>query len=310
METEATRLVTNGSWLNDPVANRDAAAIDWLLSSDEPAVPALVRRELLNEEVAPVTGGPRLDRLLRHGTEGHPYRKWTGVHWRLISLAELGIDPTMERVRELTDLVLTWLSGATYPKNKGLPRRHASIEGNALAACCRLGRRDDPRAARLAGLLGEWQWPDGGWNCDQRASGRRSSFHETLGPMWGLHEFGRVEAAERAAELLLQHRLFKSGDRVIKKQFTDLRYPPYWHYDILQALLILSRMGLAADPRAADALDEIERKRRPDGRWAANGYWWRATGEVSTELVDWWRGEPNEMITVNALRVLKASGRF
>ena len=169
--------------------------------------------------------------LLRHGTAGHPYRKWTGVHWRLISLAELGIDPTVERVRELTDLVLTWLSRVTYPENEALPRRHASIEGNALAACCRLGRRNDPRAARLAGLLETWQWPDGGWNCDQRASGRRSSFHETLGPMWGLHEFGRVEAAQRAAELLLEHRLFKSGDRVIKKQFTDLRYPPYWHYE-------------------------------------------------------------------------------
>ena len=83
--------------------------------------------------------------------------------------------------------------------------------------------------------------------------------------MWGLHEFGRVDAAERAAELLLHHRLFNSGDRVINKQFTDLRYPPYWHYDILQALLILSRMGLAADARAADALDQIERKRRPTG---------------------------------------------
>ena len=97
---------------------------------------------------------------------------------------------------------------------------------------------------------------------------------------------------------------------MIKKQFTDLRYPPYWHYDILQALLVLSRMGLAADERAADALDLIERKRRPDGRWGANGYWWRSTGDVSTELVDWWRGEPNEMITLNALRVLKASGRL
>jgi hypothetical protein len=293
-----------------PVGEQDEAAVTWLLASDEPAVRALARRDLLGEEAPPARGGPRVDRLLRHGTEGHPYRKWTGVHWRLISLAELGVEPSLARVQELTDLVLIWLSGVTYPKDEGLPRRHASIEGNALAACCRLGRRDDPRAARLAGLLEEWQWPDGGWNCDQRASGRRSSFHETLGPMWALHEFGRRAPADRAAELFLEHRLFKSGDQVINKQFTDLRFPAYWHYNILQALLILSRMGLVTDPRAADALDVVERKRRPDGRWAANGYWWRATGDVSTELVDWWRGEPNEMITLNALRVLKASGRL
>ena len=148
--------------MNGPMTGQDEWAIAWLLSSDEPAIRALVRHDLLDEEVDPVTGGPRADVLLRHGTAGHPYRKWTGVHWRLISLAELGIDPTVERVRELTDLVLTWLSRVTYPENEALPRRHASIEGNALAACCRLGRRNDPRAARLAGLLETWQWPDAG----------------------------------------------------------------------------------------------------------------------------------------------------
>jgi hypothetical protein len=213
----------------------------------------------------------------------------------------------LKRVHELTDYVLDWLSRSTYPKDKGLPLRHASIEGNALAACCRLGRRDDPRARRLADLLEEWQWPDGGWNCDQRASGRRSSFHETFGPMWGLHEIGRAEPARKAAELFLDHRLFKSGYRIIKKQFLDFRYPPYWHYDILHGLLLLSRMGLATDPRAADALDEVARRRRPDGKWQASGYWWKpGNPDVYPELVDWGRGGPNEMITLNALRVRKA----
>jgi len=46
-------------------------------------------------------------------------------------------------------------------------------------------------------------------------------------------------------------------------------YPPYWHYDILQALLVLSRMGRADDPRASDARDELQRRRLPDGRWQA-----------------------------------------
>ena len=78
--------------LNGLVSEQDEAAIAWLLSSDEPAIRALARRELLNEEVAPVAGGPRVDILLHHKTVGHPYRKWTGVHWRLIALAELGVD--------------------------------------------------------------------------------------------------------------------------------------------------------------------------------------------------------------------------
>jgi hypothetical protein len=89
-----------------PVGEQDEAAVTWLLASDEPAVRALARRDLLGEEVPPARGGPRVDRLLRHGTEGHPYRKWTGVHWRLISLAELGVEPSLARVQELTDLVV------------------------------------------------------------------------------------------------------------------------------------------------------------------------------------------------------------
>jgi hypothetical protein len=90
-----------------------------------------------------------------------------------------------------------------------------------------------------------------------------------------------------------------------------LRYPPYWHYDVLQALLVLARMGLAADPRAADALAVVEAKRRPDGRWAAEGAWWRPPGSADSgvEVVDWGRRGPNEMITLNALRVPVAAGR-
>ena len=37
-----------------------------------------------------------------------------------------------------------------------------------------------------------------------------------------------------------------------------LHYPPYWHYDFLQALVVLSRMGLARDARARDAVELVE----------------------------------------------------
>jgi hypothetical protein len=99
----------------------------------------------------------------------------------------------------------------------GLTRRCASQEGNALAVACRLEMAGDPRAQLLAQSLVAWQWPDGGWNCDPRASGRRSSFHESLAPAWGLHEYGLATgatwaqaAAARATELFLSHRLFRS----------------------------------------------------------------------------------------------------
>src|SRR5437660_1045242 len=126
-----------------------------------------------------------------------------------------------------TDLVLKWLLGDAHVRNvpqiNGLYRRCASQEGNALAVCSRLGTAQDHRVRRLAESLVEWQWPDGGWNCDRREEAHHSSFNESLSTLWGLSEY------------------------------------------------------------------------------------YRATND---EVVDWGRNEPNEFITLNALRVLKAARRF
>lgn len=306
--------------------------VTWLLASDEPAIRAMARRDLLGmpepPEEADRLGGPLVRGLLEGqqpdgGFGGHPYRKWTGVHWRLISLAELEVPGTDPRVRAALERELTWLTGhgrlEGRPQVHGLPLSDASIEGSGLAVASRMGLAGDSRARSLAEALLAWQWPDGGWNCDIRASGRRSSFHESLGPMWGLHEYAlatgdRVarRAADRTAELLLDHRVFRrhgSGER-IHPSWVVLHYPPYWHYDLLQALHQLARMGRVTDERATDALDLLERRRLPDGRWRPGAYWWQPAGSSrAPEAVDWGRGAPNEMLTLNALRVLRAAGR-
>jgi hypothetical protein len=306
-------------------------AATWLLDSDEPAIRLMTRRDVFGEQAdenpGQVLTGAKVTALLSGqrsdgGFGVHPYRKWTGAHWRLVSLVELAIPPHEPRAVAAAGHVLAWLASPSRraPVIGGLARPHASIEGNALAACCRLGMATDPRVQQLAGWLVAWQWPDGGWNCDPAATGRRSSFHESLAPALGLHEYWQAtgdtaarDAASRAAELFLEHRLFRTQatGQVINRGWLAPRYPPYWHYDILQALLVLSRMGKAGDPRASDALDELERRRRSDGRWQANGYWWKPPGSaVTAEVVNWGRSGPNEMITLNALRALRAAGRL
>jgi hypothetical protein len=304
-------------------------AIRWLLGSTEPAIGLLTRRDILDEPTEPSLDGPIVRRLLSGqkpdgGFGVHPYAKWRGAHWRLVSLVELGVPAGEPRAVAAAQTVLDWLTGAGHRRGiktiDGLVRRCASQEGNALAVCSRLGMADDPRVELLARSLVEWQWPDGGWNCDKRASGRRSSFHESLPPLWGLHEYWAAtgegwarRARDAAAELFLEHRVFRSvrTGEVVNKAWLAPRYPPFWHYDVLQALLVLGRVGKAGDPRADEALEHLVDRRRADGRWATSGRWWRPPGAhgSNVEIVDW-GDAANAMVTLNVLRVLRAAGRL
>jgi hypothetical protein len=297
-------------------------AVEWLLDSPEPAVAYLTRRDLLGEEAdqAEVLDGPIVCALLDAPLDVNVYAKWRGAHWRLVSLVELGVPPGEQRALAAADQVLAWLTGAGHRKGiqtiDGLVRRCGSQEGNALAVCCRLGLAGDERVQLLAESLVEWQWPDGGWNCDKNATGYRSSFNESLPPMWGLYEYFAAtgetaawDAARRTAELLLEHRLFRalSSGEPIADGWLVPHYPPYWHYDVPQALLILSRMGLAGDPRAGDAVDVLVERRNADGTWRAVRPWWRPPGARATnvEVVDW-GSVAHQMVTLNALRILAA----
>lgn len=318
----------------------DERAIRWLLSSPDPsvhyfthtdligtpaeskAVLAMKRQILCSERVQILLGGQLVD----GGFGVHPYKKWTGAHWRLVSLVELGVPPGFPPALRAVEQELTWLTGDEHRIHairviEGRTRRCASQEGNALAVCCRLGMAGDPRVRVLAHSLVDWQWPDGGWNCDKAPAADHSSFHESLIPLWGLTEYHRatgdlamLAAAGRTAEFFLRHRLFRreTTGEVIHPTWTQLHYPPYWHYDVLAGLLMLSRLMPLTDPRLAEALDLVEGKRRADGLWHPEGYYWALPGQKSAnvEVLDWGRRGPSEMLTLNALRVLKAAGRL
>ncbi len=241
----------------------------------------------------------------------HPYSKWTGAHWRLVSLVELGVPAGNRRARAAARTVLDWVADPrhTAAAVKGLERRHASMEGNAIAVCCRLGMARDGRVRHLVDVLLRSQWPDGGWNCDHNPDARRSSFHETLAPIWGLVEYHRATgdrtaraAADRAAELLLEHRMFRSirtGD-VIEAEWRHIHWPHYWHYDYFHGLRAIAMLGRLADPRAGEALETLRAARRSDGTWRVSGrkYW-----RPGTEVVDW--GDAREIVTPAALALLQ-----
>jgi hypothetical protein len=313
------------------VDTRDQAAIDWLLESDEPGIRMQARRDLLGEDAADdaarVLDGPWLSALLegQHedgGFGGNVYGKWLGAHWRLVSAVELGLPAGEPRALAAYETVLAWLLGESHRRNvrliKDRWRRCGSQEGNALTVGVRLGLAADSRVAVLARNLVGWQWPDGGWNCDKVPNVTHSSFNETVTPMGGLGLYAAATgdsaaaaAAARAADFILTHEVYRSHTtgEVGNPKWLELRYPPYWRYDIAQGMLMLARARALPDPRAADAAAWLRSQQRPDGRWQLSGApMWKPGGQMYREPARWERSGPSQMLTLNALRGLRAQG--
>lgn len=80
-------------------------------------------------------------------------------------------------------------------------------------------------------------------------------------------------------------------------------FPVFYVTDILQIAEALVALGYAKDPRLANTLELIRSKQDAQGRWALeynyDGKTWMRFGKMK---------EPNEWVTLRALRVLKAAG--
>ncbi len=266
----------------------------------------------------------------RHQT--HAYQKWQGPHWTLYSLAEIGYPPGDSSLAPMRDQFYAWLLAPSHlrpphtlviPGQEDRVRRCASQEGCTVWYSLRLGLAD-ARTEELVRRLREWQWPDGGWNCDKRPAARVSSFMETLMPLCALALHARLTgdpasqaAAERAAEVFLCRRLFRrrKDGAVIRPEFTRTHFPHFYHYDILAGLVVLAEAGLIRDERCREALDLLEAKRLPDGGFPLEEKTWKTSDRFETRgtFADWGptgRARMNEFVTVEALYALRAAGRM
>lgn len=283
-----------------------------------------------------VRSSKRVRQLLSERRNGkipyHPYSKWYGAHWVLAALADLHYPPEDKTLVPLRDQVYEWLFSKQhleYTKHqetyagpvmmkRGLVRAHASMEGNTIYYLHALGLADE-RTQALADRLVEWQWPDGGWNCDKSPKAHTSSFTESLLPLRGLAYQARLNgssyrtAAQRAAEFFLDRRLYrrKRDGRIISQRFTKLHYPCYWHYDFLFGLKAMTEAGFVRDKRCSDAIALLKSKGLEDGGFPAEETYYRVTKRrtAGKSTVGWGgvsQRRMNEFVTCDAIRVLTA----
>lgn len=215
----------------------------------------------------------------------HVYRKWQGPHWTLVCLALIDYPRGDEALRPLVRRVHDWLFSrhfmeppltVVYPGQEDRVRHCASMDGNAIWYSVRLGLEDE-RTRSVVDRLIDWQWADGGWNCDKRPQASMSSFQESLIPARGLWAYGHahghqpaLDAAQKVADLVLARRLLwhLRNDTLIVPDWggcADRIHYPIQFYDVLFALQVMAELGRLGDPRCADALALLESKRLPDG---------------------------------------------
>ena len=299
---------------------------EWLLDSD-PAIRWQVMHDLLDappgeaagERARIATAGWGANLLALQADDGY----WGGqeygidgdrrsVMWTLHLLRRLGIDADAPETRAAIARVR---DGVVWREWGDLPFFHGEVEecvnGGVLALAAYFGELG-PGSDRIIERLLQEQLPDGGWNCEPVEESTRSSFDSTLCVIEGLAAYERsvpgappeIAASRRLGEeYLLERGLFRrrSTGEIVLPRYANLKFPPYWTYDVLRSLDYFRSTHEQPDPRVADAVELVVSKRGDDGRWLAGTPW---RGEVFF-AVDAPEGEPSRWNTLRALRVLR-----
>ena len=325
--------------------NQDTPIIQQLLSSQNPVIRFKVHKYLLQagedstellilqEQIETSEMARALLSACRpDGTiNTNPYAKWQGPHWTLFCLAQIDYPPGDARLLPLIKQAYNWMLAPEhfkFPRSLTIPgqedrvRRCASQEGNAIWYSLKLGLINEDTSKLVETLL-NFQWPDGGWNCDKKLEAHTSSFIETLIPLRALWLFGKtfqrddaLTAAKKGFEFLLERKLFKrkQNGQVIRPEFL-LTHFPIQFYDILFALKVLTESGFIQDERCQEALDLLEGKRLPSGGFPLERPMHKTSQTRITRgtYADWGdsgKKRMNEFVTIDAIYVLQAAGRI
>lgn len=325
-----------------------AQALQWLLEPSNPAVRYLTLTEIMRKSPgareakaarADIISYPPVAKLKSaQGKRGYwlpedeSYNpKFTATIWQLMLLGEMGVS-RLPWIESATKRLMSqhWVESGAWtcsPVGEKV-EEEPCISGNMLRTMMAFGY-DGPRIQRGLDWLPEIQLEDGGWNCDTTPGATHSSFMSTIEPLWAYSEYPRQKwtrkmkaSAERGAEFLLAHRVYKShrdwrpvelkglGDVFSTDMLTKFHFPMYYYYDALHGLRVLARLGYHDDERIGDAVHLLLSKMTPEGKWLLEGDWVRErrAHRRKTLVTIEELGRPSKWVTLNCYRVLAKTG--
>jgi hypothetical protein len=187
------------------------------------------------------------------------------------------------------------------------------LTGNIVTALIKLGYRNDPHVKRALTWLVGVQNKDGGWLCPYWHAHIRDTHSCFMGTICPLDAFSMVpekyrskkmkQAIKKGAEFLLMHHLFQADHhnfKIINRAWLELTFP-YFFYNIVRGLDVLTRLGYTNDERLNDAINILLQKRDKDGTWKLEN---APVGRMHTNVET--VGKPSKWITFIACRILKS----
>jgi hypothetical protein len=341
--TREVILPGSKSWCSLPrisIGHRERqndTTIGWLLEPENPCVRFLTLTNLLgrssrereaSESRKAIPQWPGVTRILSkqrsdggwdEGSSWY-FPKYKSTVWQLIILSQTGIDPSCPAIKRMCEYSFRFQSASgafvadrSKCESSDWASRAGCLNGNVIAALCRLGFGTDKRLAKAVDHLLSRQEQDGGWGCRSfgyHARDRHSCFMGSICALDALNEYGLrrhgnrlSEAIDSACEFLLMHRLFRADHHSfepINSDWTRLRAPYLVSYDILRGLRALRMAGVDNDTRMKEALDIVIGKRSANGRWLRESRWPSRTYYRFGKI-----GQEDKWVTLVAMQVLE-----